>query len=51
MSLASSLQVMLEMPAPALEQMGLNDRELIFEKFTSTIINQKYQTILQTIID
>ena len=50
-SLASSMQVMLEMPAPALEQMGLNGRKLILEKFTSTIINQKYHSILQTIID
>jgi glycosyltransferase involved in cell wall biosynthesis len=51
MSLASSMQVMLGMPAPALEQMGLNGRKLILEKFTSTIINQKYHSILQTIID
>jgi len=51
MSLASSMQVMLEMPPPALEQMGLNGRKLILEKFTSTIINQKYHSILQTIID
>ena len=50
-SLASSMQVMLEMPAPALEQMGLNGRKLILEKFTSTIINQEYHSILQTIID
>ena len=51
MSLASSMQVMLEMPAPTLELMGLNGRKLILEKFTSTIINLKYHSIVQTIID
>ena len=51
MSLASSMQVMLEMPVPTLELMGLNGRKLILEKFTSTIINLKYHSIVQTIID
>ncbi len=51
MSLASSMQVMLEMPDPTLELMGLNGRKLILEKFTSTIINLKYHSIVQTIID